>query len=74
MKPDASFEFGAGRLICRHVRDILESEQFSGRNIRFRESSGWFFRTFTIVGEESDVDAVRSRLEHYSQILDEKHG
>ena len=65
---EASFEFEAGRLICGHVREMLESERFYGRKIRFREGRGWISRTFSIAGDEADVRAVVSRLEHYTVI------
>jgi len=67
---EVSFEFEAGRLICGHVREMLESEQFHGKKIRFREGKGWISRTFSIAGDEADVRAVMSRLEHYKRCLD----
>lgn len=64
---ETSFDFEVGRLICGHVREILESEKFHGRRIRFREGNGWFSRTFSIAGDETDVSAVMRRLEYYKR-------
>ena len=66
---ESSFEFEAGILICGNVREMLESEIFHGRNIRFREGKGWITRVFSIRGDTEDVRAIRSRLEHYAKVL-----
>lgn len=67
---EAYFEFEAGRLICGIVREILESEQFHGRKIRWREGKGFISRTFSIAGDPQDVKCVLERLEHYKRCLD----
>jgi len=65
---ESSFEFSAGILICRNIREMLESEIFHGRKIRFREGKGWISRVFSIRGEDADVRAIASRLEHYAKV------
>lgn len=67
---ESGFEIEVGILICGHIREILESEQFNGRKIRFREGKGWFTRTFSVRGEENDVYAVKGRLDHYIKCLE----
>lgn len=64
-EPEARFNFTAGRLICRHVREMLEDEVFSGRPIRWREGRGWIERQFTVVGPISHVEQVRERMFHW---------
>lgn len=61
----AFFQMEVGRLLCRNVREMLESEKFCGRNINFIEGKGWISRTFTVRGAPSDIDAVRQRLSYY---------
>lgn len=67
---DAYFEFQAGRLICSAVREILESEQFHGRKIRWREGKGFISRTFSIAGDPQDVKRIIDRLEYYKWVID----
>jgi hypothetical protein len=62
-----TFQMEVGRLLCRNVREMLESEKFSGRKIDFLEGRGWISRIFTVKGEFSDVNAVRCRLAYYLQ-------
>ncbi len=66
---EIGFEIEVGILICGNVREMLESEQFYGRKIRFREGKGWFSRIFSVKGEEADVIALRSRLDNYIKCL-----
>lgn len=61
-----------GRAICRHMRDLLEGEKFSGTRIDWHEGSGWFSRVFTIKGDEADVDRVEIRLRHWFNCMN--HG
>ena len=63
--------FEAGILLCRHVREMLESEIFCGRKIKYLEGRGWISRIFTITGEKSDVEAVYERLSFWKQGLGE---
>lgn len=69
----SSFEFEAGRLICGPIREMIESEIFYGSKIRYRESKGWFFRTFSIIGDAPDVTRLKSRLDHYKKCLEASH-
>jgi len=64
-QPDMTITVEVGRLLCRHLRDMLDSEQFGGRDIRWREGSGWFSRIFTIRGNPKDVEAIRNRINHW---------
>lgn len=63
---ESSFEIEVGILLVSNIREVLESEQFHGSKIRFREGKGWFSRTFSVKGETNDVYAIRSRLEYYT--------
>ena len=63
--------FEAGILLCRHVREMLKSEIFCGRKIKFLEGRGWISRTFTITGEQQDVDRIYERLSFWKQGLGE---
>jgi hypothetical protein len=63
----ATFYIMVGRLLCKNMRDILESEQFAGREIRWLESKGFFERLFTITGEADDVWKVAERITEWAR-------
>jgi len=54
-----------GRLLCKHLRDILNSEKFSGRNIEWIEGNGLFSHLFTIKGDDKDIEEVSERINHW---------
>lgn len=58
----SSFSISVGRLLCKDMRSILESEQFAGRKINWLESKGWFDRLFTVTGEAQDVWKTAERI------------
>ena len=65
------FRFTAGILVRKHLRQMLESERFSGRNIRWIENKGWLESMFRVRGNAEDVRAVESRFYEYSKMLEE---
>ena len=65
------FRFTAGILVIKHLRQMLESERFSGRNIRWIENKGWLESMFRVRGNAEDVRAVESRFYEYSKMLEE---
>lgn len=60
----ASFEFEAGIIICRQIRDILEGLRFKGCRIEWWESRGWIDRHFIVKGSLDDVMEVRKKILH----------
>lgn len=66
------FDVVVGWGMRRHMRDLLESEQFVGSSIEYREGKGWFTRVFTIKGNEEDVDRVQARIKHWMKCMGEK--
>lgn len=66
-----SIQIEMGRLLCRNMRDLLESEMFLNSTITYHESKGIFSRVFTIKGENYDVDRVQSRIENWMRSLGE---
>ena len=70
MASEYEFRYTAGVLVRKHIRTILESERFIGRNIRWMEEKGWLYSVFRIRGEYADAKAVESRLEAYAKALD----
>lgn len=59
----ATYEIGL--LYWWAFRDFLDQAKFLGYNISYRESSGWFFRTFTIRGPEADLRKIVDVLKQY---------
>lgn len=45
----------AGRMLCKHIRQFLDSEMFKGRSIEYLESKGLIERDFIIKGSDTDV-------------------
>lgn len=64
---NATLTFTAGRLLCRHVRDILSQYQVMGANIKWVESSGWIERDFLIRGDDDSVLKIKQVLEKWAQ-------
>ncbi len=67
--PEARLEVLIGRLKCADMRDLLESEVFAGRPIRWHEGKGWIERRFTIVGPPAHIEQVRERLAMWFSVL-----
>lgn len=63
---EVGFEVEVGRLLCGDMRDMLESEVFCGRPIRWREGKGWLSRTFCIVGPAAHVAQVKQRIDYWA--------
>lgn len=63
------YRYEVGRLLCGNVRELLESEIFEGRKIRYREGRGWIERVFEVAGE--DAEKTHSRLSHYLKQFDD---
>lgn len=60
------FTFTAGIFIRKKLRQMLESERFEGRDIRWMEDKGWIESVFRVRG---DIKAVESRVNRYIKIL-----
>ena len=56
------FVVNCGRLLCGDLREILESEKFSGRRIEWIEGRGVISRLFTVKGEEPDLSMIAERV------------
>ena len=61
------FEFTAGLLLHRHIRDFIKRCQFDGKNIKLYESSGLLERTFVIKGDDKDVANIRYSLNKWGK-------
>jgi len=59
----AYYTFEAGRLLCGQIRNFLESQKFTGRDIDFIESTGFFTRKFTVKGNDKDVLVIKKALD-----------
>lgn len=70
MNNEYEFSFIVGVLIRKHLRQMLESERFSGRDIRWIENKGWIGSTFRVRGNAADAKAIESRIDAYMKILD----
>lgn len=66
---ESGFEIEVGRLLCGDMRELLDSEVFCGRPIRWREGKGWFCRTFTVVGPKAHVQQLKERIDHWASTL-----
>lgn len=64
------FSFTAGMLVRKNLRYMLESEKFSGRDIRWLEDKGFIESTFRVRGK--DAKLTEQRIDHYIKILDSK--
>ena len=62
------YRYEVGILLCGGFREMLESEKFAGRNIRYREGKGWLSRVFEVTG--SDAAKIHARLSHYIKCLE----
>ena len=63
---EARFSMEVGLLHRKNIREILESEKFRGRRIRWRESKGWIESTFEVIG--ADAHLTSDRLDEYIRI------
>ena len=66
---DIKFRITVGRLLCKHLRDMLESEVFEGRKIRWREGKGWIEREFSVIGDAADINAVAERIDYWVKAM-----
>ena len=62
-----TFRITVGRMLCRHVRDMLGAEALSG-DIKWHEGSGWIEREFTVTGDDSHVIRVANRIDSWSKL------
>lgn len=67
MEDQVSISFDAGILLCSHIRDFLESCQFDGMKIQFREGKGWLSRTFQIKGDREDIIRIQKALDNWKR-------
>ena len=63
------FTFTAGAMVRKHFRMMLESERFSGRDIRWLENKGWFESQFLVRGKAEDAKATESRIVAYAELM-----
>ena len=70
MSDYSRFGVVVGILHRRNARWILESEKFSGGNIRWIEDKGWFESSFMVCGNTNDVKAVKSRIDEYIKTVE----
>lgn len=63
MRDQAVFQLECGRMLCGHLREMLDSEIFLGSNIEYMEGKGFFSRTFTVRGKSVDVNRVYNRVD-----------
>ena len=54
-----------GRLLWKHLREMLDSEIWTGTNIEYREGKGFWSRDFHIKGYPLDVHRVANRIRHW---------
>ena len=71
MRDNTVFQIKCGRLLCGHLREMLDSEIFLGSNIMYLEGKGLFSRTFTIRGKLADVNRVYTRVDQWLKNLGE---
>jgi hypothetical protein len=69
MKREYQFQFTASVMVRKNIRQMLESEHFGGRDIRWMENKGWLESAFHVRGEFSDAKAVESRVLAYIERL-----
>ena len=63
-----TIEIKAGILLCGKIRDGLrKAKLISGKDFEWIESSGLFQRTFTIKGEEEDLEVILEALEKWKK-------
>jgi len=63
MSDQAVFQLECGRLLCRSLREMLDSEIFMGANIEYMEGKGFFSRIFVVRGKPVDVNRVYNRVD-----------
>jgi hypothetical protein len=68
-KEEAILYFTVGRLLCSAVRDMLESEVFCGRPIRWREGTGWLEHRFEVIGPVAHIRQLRERYDHWVNVI-----
>ena len=68
MDNEYEFRIIAGILVRKYLRQILEIERFSGREIRWMEDKGWIESVFRVRGKASDAKAIESRVDAYIKI------
>ena len=58
----SNIELGVKRYRCREVRNLLEAVIAEGAGIVYTESYGVFYRTFKVLGEDTDLLPLLDRL------------
>ena len=59
-----------GILLCRQVRDYLESCRWHGADIEWREGRGWIDRQWEIRGAPSDMQRIAHDLRRWASEMD----
>lgn len=59
----ATLTFTAGRLVCGHIRDMLNQAKFLWPDVSYYESSGWLERNFIIKGDAEHVAIIKRNLD-----------
>lgn len=67
-----TYTFSAGLLYWAEIRDFLNSEKFSGRQIEWQEGSTWVQRDFTIKGPPGDVHAVATVIRRWAARIEQE--
>lgn len=66
---EVGFEVEVGLLRWKDMRELLDSEVFCGRPIRWREGKGWFSHTFVVVGPAKHVAQVKERIDFWASCV-----
>jgi hypothetical protein len=62
---EKTIQVQVGVLIRRYLREILESEKFAGRPIRWMETKRRTYSVFHIRGPRKDVSDVEDRVDSW---------
>lgn len=59
------FSIDLGRIYWKHLREMLDSEIWTGTDIEYREGSGILSKVFHIKGSPADVHRVKNRIQEW---------
>jgi hypothetical protein len=59
------FTVEMGRLLWKPLRDMLDSEIWTGTDIEYREGTGILSKVFHIKGRPADVHRVKNRIQEW---------